>query len=99
MTTADERAIPERRYARAPDVLWRLAADRVVVRRVRDASPDAPAEIAGSAAVLWLALAVPRSAAELRAELEAAGWTDPAAEVDTAMCLLLGHRLIAVTEC
>ena len=94
MTTEADRTTLGRLYARALDVLWRLAADRVVVRPVGNRSPDAPAEIAGSAAVVWMALVVPRNRTELRTELKAAGCADPVTEVEVALSLLVGQGLI-----
>ena len=84
-------------YARTPRVLWRLAPDCVIVRRVGDSTPDAAAEVTGSAAVLWMALEGARSEAQLYAELQAAGCVDPAAELQLALHLLINRRLIA--EC
>ena len=89
---AQSMATPQ--YARAPHVLWRLAPDRVIVRHVGERTPDAAAELTGSAAVLWLALQTPRSADQLCAELQAAGCADPAEELSLALNLLLEHRLI-----
>ncbi len=52
-------------YARARRVLWRQGPDRVLVRRVGGEAFD----LLGAAAVLWVALDVPRSLAELTDEL------------------------------
>ncbi len=94
ISAAESTATPQ--YARAARVLWRLAPDRVIVRRVGDRTADAAAELTGSAAVLWLALQSPRSEAQLCAELQAAGSADPAKELHVALAMLADRCLIAV---
>jgi hypothetical protein len=46
-------------YSRAPDVVWRLAPGRVLVRRVGGHGEDAAAELFGEAALAWIALDEP----------------------------------------
>ncbi len=81
-------------YCRSSNVLWRLAVERVIVRRVGDRSPMAAGEVAGSAAVVWLALDRPRTAIELKSALEAAACADPSAELELALIMLRDCRLI-----
>ena len=78
--------------ARDHRAVWRLAADRVVVRRVGDHGPDAAAEVTGSAILVWLALEEPRTTAELLDELS--DYADPAAELENALTLLHEHEWI-----
>ena len=82
------------RYVRARRVLWRLAADEVVMRRVGEPAERAEAQMKGVAAAVWLVLDEPRSLLELEAELGAIGCADPAAEAREALSLLLEHRLV-----
>lgn len=56
-------------YRRPDDVVWRLAPDRVLVRRVGDLSDDGCADLLGLAAEVWVGLDEPASIAELRARL------------------------------
>ena len=53
-------------YARASDVLWRSAPDRMLVRRVGHEGLD----LFGLAAMVWLALDTPRTITELEREIE-----------------------------
>ena len=55
-------------YSRAPDVVWRLGPDRVLVRRVGGKADDA-AEFTGEAAFIWIAMDEPGSIPELEARL------------------------------
>jgi hypothetical protein len=57
-------------YRRAPDVVWRLGPDRVLVRRVRAAGNGAASELFGSAALLWVALDEPASTRDVRDRME-----------------------------
>ena len=70
-------------YARASDVLWRLAHDRVLVRRIGHDGRD----LVGLAAMIWLALDEPRTLHDLEEQLgdvvdepiDIAGTLDPLA--------------------
>ena len=42
-------------YRRAPDLVWRLTTDRVLVRRVGDRTEHAAGELLGGAALVWVA--------------------------------------------
>ena len=57
-----------RRFARAPDSLWRQLADVVLVRTVAD--PQI-VELSGTGFLLWVALVEPGTAGELASELAA----------------------------
>ena len=61
---------PPTRYVRAADLVWRLARDRVLVRRVGDHSDSAAIDLLGAAAVVWVAAEDPLTADELAAETE-----------------------------
>lgn len=82
------------RYARATGVLWRLADDRVLVRRAGDPATAMEAVLHGATAVVWLALDGPRSEDELCTELAAAGSTAPGSDVAAALAILCDHRLV-----
>jgi hypothetical protein len=82
-------------HARATGLVWRRAADRVLVRRVGDHSDRAASELTGAAALVWLALETPLPRAPLRAELAASGAEDPDTELDRALGLLRDHDLIS----
>jgi hypothetical protein len=51
--------VSQPRYSRAPDVVWRLGPDRVLVRRVGGQGEDAAAELMGAAALVWVVLDEP----------------------------------------
>lgn len=59
-------------YSRAPDVVWRLGPDRVLVRRIGDHGDDAAAELMGAAALVWVALDEPGTVRAVTARLSAA---------------------------
>ena len=61
------------RFRRPGDVVWRLASDRVLVRRVGDLTDDGCADLIGFAAAVWVALDEPASLPELGARLADAG--------------------------
>ena len=61
------------RFSRPDDVVWRLASDRVLVRRVGDLTDDGCADLIGYAAAVWVALDEPASLPELSARLADAG--------------------------
>ena len=61
------------RFSRPENVVWRLAPDRVLVRRVGDLSDDGCADLIGFAAAVWVGLDEPASLTELRARLADAG--------------------------
>ncbi len=54
-------------------MVWRLASDRVLVRRVGDLTDDGCADLIGFAAAVWVALDEPASLPELSARLADAG--------------------------
>ena len=61
------------RFSRPADVVWRLASDRVLVRRVGDLTDDGCADLIGYVAAVWVALDEPASLPELSARLADAG--------------------------
>jgi hypothetical protein len=64
--------------------VWRLARDRVVVRRV---STDDSAELAGLAALVWVAAERPSTVTELTRDLDAG---EPAVAEAVSMLLSAG---------
>ena len=60
-------------FRRGGGVVWRLAPDRVLVRRVGDLSADGCADLIGLAAALWVGLDEPTSISELESRLAEAG--------------------------
>lgn len=56
-------------FSRPPDVVWRLASDRVLVRRVGDLTDAGCADLIGVAAAVWVGLDQPATEAELAARL------------------------------
>ncbi len=50
---------PQTRDVRADDLVWRLARDRVPVRRVGDHGDTAAVDLLGAAAVVWVGADVP----------------------------------------
>lgn len=93
----DER-VAQRRFARAREVLWRLADDRVLVLRMQGQGPRLAAELTGPPAALWLMLDEPSDERELAALLTTAGCDDPATELARGLDALLTHRLIEERE-
>jgi hypothetical protein len=61
------------RFRRPECVVWRLASDRVLVRRIGDLTDDGCADLIGFAAAVWVALDEPASLPELSARLADAG--------------------------
>jgi hypothetical protein len=57
-------------YSRAPDVVWRLGPDRVLVRRIGVGVETSASDLMGSAALLWIALDEPGTAGHLRERLQ-----------------------------
>ncbi len=73
----------DRRFRRESDVVWRVASDRVLVRRVdASAAGDQDAELIGSAALTWAA----------------ADEASTASELSTATGLETAHVVAALTE-
>ena len=93
-TVGDHTPARQRRYARAPRVLWRRAPDRVLVRRVG----GAPLELTGVAAFVWTSLDEPCTGRELERDLRDAVTgslpLEPDATLHTALDRLLDHGLI-----
>ena len=56
---------PTERYVRSPDLVWRLAHDRVLVRRVGDHDAAAATDLLGAAALVWVAAEYPLTATEI----------------------------------
>ena len=61
------------RYVRADDLVWRLARDRVLVRRVGVHGDTAAIDLLGAAAVVWVAAEEPLTPDALAAETELSG--------------------------
>ena len=78
------------RYVRADDLVWRLARDRVLVRRVGDHGDAAAVDLLGAAAVVWVAAEAPSTLEELAVdtELEVSTVTDTIDLLVTGGCLV-----------
>jgi hypothetical protein len=83
------------RYARDPRLIWRVAADRVLTRRVGDHSEQSTSEVTGPAAVLFLALDRPLTVDELATELALAGSPQADELVGPTIDVLVTHGLAA----
>jgi hypothetical protein len=70
--------------------VWRLARDRVLLRRVGDHSGSAAIDLLGAAAVVWVAAEEPLTPDELVTESELS--TDAVAE--SIELLVTGHWLV-----
>ena len=77
------------RYTRSEDLVWRLAPDRVLVRRVGDHGDTAAVDLLGAAAVVWVAAEEPLTTEQLAAETE----LDAATVADSIALLVQGHWL------
>jgi hypothetical protein len=77
------------RYTRADDLVWRLARDRVLVRRVGDHGDTAASDLIGAAAVVWVAAEEPLTLEELATETE----LDSATLTDSIALLVEGRWL------
>lgn len=58
------------RYVQAPDLVWRVTSDRVLLRRVGDHTEHAAADVVGAGALVWLAADQPATIDELADELD-----------------------------
>ena len=89
-------AAAEATLERAGGIVWRQAADRVLVRRIGDRSGQPSLELRGSAALVWVALDGPRRRAAVRQELatEVPGLV---VDVDAAIDHLVETGLIVAT--
>ena len=88
---------------RAPDLLWRLGDDCVLVQRVfagdagppphRDDPTNASAQLVGAAAIVWIAADAPRSAPAIAAEVGI-----DIDEVNASIRSLVEHRWLCATS-
>jgi hypothetical protein len=81
---------PPTRYTRADDLVWRLARDRVLLRRVGDHGETAAVDLLGAAAVVWVAAEEPLSPDELAVDTE----LDVETVTDTIDLLVTGRWLV-----
>jgi hypothetical protein len=82
-------------YSRAPDVVWRLAPDRVLVRPIRSQDKDVAVDLIGDAALAWIALDEPATEQELVERLADADMNgDPTAGTR----LLIDSKLVGEIE-
>ncbi|MFZ4718486.1 MAG: hypothetical protein ACOYMR_03615 [Ilumatobacteraceae bacterium] len=58
-------------FERAPGHVWRLAHDRLLLRRIGARDPHAMVEVVGDALLVWVALDEPGTCAEVSARLGA----------------------------
>jgi hypothetical protein len=86
-------------FGRPESVVWRLAPDRVLVRRIGDLGNDGCADLIGLAAAVWVGLDEPASLAMLQARLTQAGITPTEVEcADTVRVLVERHWIDVVTD-
>jgi len=81
------------RYARNPEILWRLVGDRIIARHAHDRSSAGAVEASGAAALVWLCLEEPASLEQLQGDFDAVQ-VGPAADVAAALTLLADRQLI-----
>ncbi len=80
-TPTEDARSPEA-FCRSDGVVWRLAPDRVLVRRLGDLSANGCADLIGLAAAVWVGLDEPASIAELHSRLADAGFDVETARAD-----------------
>lgn len=79
---------PPQRFQRSPSVVWRLATDRLLVRRADGTEPVAE-DLLGAAALVWVAVDEPRTSDDVAREVG----IDPET-VRASLDVLLAHRWI-----
>jgi hypothetical protein len=80
-------------YARAPDVVWRLAPDRVLVRRI--GAPDLQAQdLHGAAALVWISLDEPGTMSGVTERIIGAGLEVERDDAEVTIRLLLDERIV-----
>lgn len=72
-------------FARVHDALWRLAGDRVIVRHVSPSNDDSGSDFTGLAAMIWVALDEPGSAALIESRILDAGLDCSATEIEAVI--------------
>ena len=78
-------------WEREENVVWRLGPDRVMVRRIGGDGLD----LVGAAAMVWIALDLPRTRAGLVNEIAAASAAAAEPEaLDGALCELVERKLV-----
>jgi hypothetical protein len=77
-------------YSRAPDVVWRLGPDRVLVRRV-DVPDGDPRDLQGVAALAWISLDEPGTLTQVAERIAGAGLDG---QPEEGIRLLLDEQLI-----
>ncbi len=82
------------RYRRRVDVLWRLADDRVVARRISGDGLD----LVGAAAMVWVALDQGRVAGDVLFELQTSDPSASTQHVDQALAQLMDAGLVEVVQ-
>ena len=82
-------------YVRARGVVWRTAADRVLLQRVGGPPEQAAFELSGPVALVWLALDEPGTAADIAARLAEAG-IDSDTTIQTDVTTLVQRGLLTV---
>lgn len=80
-------------YSRAPDVVWRLGPDRVLVRRI-GAFEGGARDLQGSAALVWISLDDPANPAAVRERIQRAGVAIELSDALDALRLMVDERLI-----
>lgn len=85
-------------WVRQRGVLWRVVGADVILRRTHERGADAEAQLAGAAAVVWMDLDSPRTAAELEEGLTEAGADGVSELVTDALAVLANAGLIEVRK-
>jgi hypothetical protein len=67
-------------YSRAPDVVWRLGPDRVLVRFLRSSGSGRSNDLVGLMALVWLVLDEPGAVVDLCERLARAGTVNDLSE-------------------
>ena len=102
MTTSDGQP----RFERATGVVWRVAADRVLLHRIGVPLAEAALELSGRVAFVWAALDEPGTAVEIADRMiqaELAGLSSGSPELDVEMVAedllrLVGAAVVDVAE-
>lgn len=85
-------------FCRTRGVVWRLAPDRVLVRRIGDHSEEAAADLTGIAAQIWLMFESVSSIDQLATELDAAGQGVDRSELARCVAQLTSLNWISLVD-
>lgn len=95
MTISPDDRPGELGYARLTQVVWRLAPDRVLVRRVwPEIGREEAADLLGSAAMVWIALDQPGTAQDIIDRLAEVDQVVELGDLETTLRQLIEHGWI-----